>query len=248
MTTCSVCLHTNDKKYQEFTPPAFQIENPITHATKFHSKALNNSIWAEKKIYWRMDSNYQWIDTKTIERMLRASFLEASMHTPLIINQKRRSTSDAHIIINWLGKKDEPYFKSDSTLAFGYGPAKGLGGNITMNSDVIWRLDTTPLTVEEAYNLGMIENYDRNNPDNILRTYDPLHTTKHEGGHALGMRHIELESERYTATMFPFYNGTRRFGAADLNYLGELYGEASVYHETKEYLRDKIFNFRDLLK
>jgi hypothetical protein len=165
------------------------------------------------------------------------------MHTPLVINQRRKETSDAHILISFLGKKDEPYFTSDGILAYGYGPARGLGGNITMNADVIWRLDKTPITVKQAYELGLIENYDRNHPDNILRTYDPLHTMKHEGGHALGMKHIELESERYTATMFPYYNGTRKFGVADISYITELYGSASVYHETKEYLRNKILNF-----
>lgn len=240
----SVCVHTNDKKYT-LVEALSSLDSPVTHATKYNNKALNNSIWAEKNIYWRLDSNYEWIDRKTLEKLTRLAFLEASLHTPLVINQKRRSTSDAQIIINYLGKKDEPYFTSDSILASGYGPAQGLGGNITMNADVIWRLPSLgKLTVKQAFDLGMIDNYDRNHPDNILRTYDPLHTEKHEGGHALGMRHIELESERYTATMYPYYNGTRKFGDADINYLTDLYGKASVIHETKEYLRNKILNFQ----
>lgn len=175
--------------------------------------------------------------------MIRSAFLESSIQTPLIINQRRKETSDAQIIINWLGKKDEPYFKSDSTLAFGYGPSKGLGGNITMNSDVLWRLDKTPLTVKQAFELGYILDYDRNHPDNVMRTYDPLHTIKHEGGHALGMRHIEIESERFSAVMYPFYNGLRKFGGADNKYLTDLYGKSSISHQIKEYLRNKINSF-----
>ena len=239
-----VCIHTNDKKYHEIESLSSITLETITHATKPNLTALNNSIWAEEKIYWRMDSTYQWIDTKTIEKMIRSAFLEASIQTPLIINQKRKSTSDAQIIINWLGKKDEPYFKTDSTLAYGYGPSKGLGGNITMNSDALWRLDKTKLTVKQAYDLGMIADYDRNYPDNIVRTYDPLHTIKHEGGHALGMRHIELESEKLTSIMYPYYNGLRQFGKADLSYLIELYGKSSLSHEIKEYLRNKILHFQ----
>lgn len=241
-----VCVHTNDKMYREHQlgPQDLtfrSLTDAITHATKPNVTALNNKIWDEKEIvYWKRESSYQWIDDKTMDNMIKNAFLETSFETPLVIRQRKKDTADAQIIINWLGMKDEPYFKSPSTLAFGYGPGPGIGGNITMNADNLWLLRKTPLTVEEAFNLGYIADYDRNYPTNKIKFYDPLHTLKHEGGHAVGMRHIETLTERLLAIMYPYYNGLRKFGLADLGYLASLYGKASINHRIKEELLSRI--------
>lgn len=150
--------------------------------------------------------------------------------------------SDAHIIINWLGKKDEPYFTSPSTLAFAWGPARSLGGDVTMNADVLWLLRKTPLLAKEAKELGYIQNYV--NPDNRIKYFDPLHTFKHEGaGHALGMRHIEAATEAQHAIMYPFYNGLRKFGDADKNYLASLYGKIDITPIQEKTILDQIQDF-----
>jgi len=244
--TLQVCVHTNDKCYHEHQVERENLStrsfsDAITHATKPNTNALNNKIWDDKEIiYWRRDSSYPWIDDKTMDKLIKLAFLESSVETPLVIRQKKRDTADAQIIINWLGMKDEPYFKSASTLAYGYGPGPGLGGNITMNADDLWLLRKTPLTAVEAFNLGYIADYDRSYPNNQIKFYDPLHTLKHEGGHAIGMRHIDTLIEKLTAIMYPYYNGLRKFGAADLGYLTSLYGKASVNHRIKEELVNRI--------
>lgn len=216
-----ICIHTNDKTYRlQATASA------ISEATKPHPDALGGRIWDTPILYWKRESSYRFIDDATMDKIIGRAFLEASIMTPLKIRKKNRSMSDAQIVINWLGKKDDPYFTSPSTLAYGYGPSSGLGGNITMNSDVLWLLRKEPLTAKEAKDLGYIENYA--NPANKIKFFDPIHTLKHEGGHALGMKHIEAQSQANLAVMYPFYNGLRTFGEADLAYLASLYGSVTL--------------------
>jgi hypothetical protein len=243
---CELCTHTSDKKYQMSTASEEKLPNlvkaKIDEGTMPNTNALGQRIWKTKTIYWKRESSYPWIDDETIDKMIKAAFLESSMHTPLIIQQRNRKMSDAHIVINWLGKKDEPYFTSQSTLAFGYGPGSGIGGNVTMNADVLWLLRKTPLLAKEAKELGYIENYA--DPSNVIKYYDPLHTMKHEaGGHALGMNHVTDLNQKLTAIMYPYYNGLRKFGKADIDYIISLYGKASVSDVIKNTIRFKILGF-----
>ena len=246
MNTCQVCVHTNDKQYKlgeldRASLTVRKLTDKIQHKTKINPNALGQRIWDESPIYWTNDSEYKFISSKTLENIIKLAFLESSLETPLVIRQKNRLSADAQIRIRWLGKKDEPYFTSDSYLAYAWGPGDGLGGNVTMNADVLWSMSKSKLTVVEAYRLGYITNYDRNYPNNTVRTYSPLHTLKHEGGgHALGLNHITAESEQFSAIMYPFYNGLMRFGAADKNYLHSLYGESHVNEIQKEELLSRI--------
>ena len=173
--------------------------------------------------------------------MIKASLLESSFATPLIIRQRKRQSSDAQIIINWLGAKDEPYFRNrPKVLAFAYGPSRGLGGDCTMNTDHLWLLRKTPLPASEAFDRGYIHDYFEGN---TIKYYDPLSTLKHEvGGHSLGMRHLD-GVENKESIMYPYYNKRRKFSKADLAYLTSLYGAASISQKIKNYLRNRIFNF-----
>ncbi len=250
--TRQICVHSKDKKYvnhdvreSQFSSQSFN--GTLTHGTIPNDNALNKQVWDNSEIiYWTNDSDYEHISLKDQEKIIKLALLESSLETPLVIRQRKRKSADAQIKINWLKKKDEKYFKSDSTLAFGYGPGWGLGGNTTMNADVLWiprRIDAGPMTVKEAYDLGYIENYNREFPNSSVKTYDPLHTLKHEcGGHNLGCNHLTDVNLRYSAVMFPYYNGLRRFGTADKKYLHSLYGKASVNHKIKENLLARIFN------
>ena len=236
-----ICVHTNDKHYttKELERPSF---STINETTKYHNNALNKSIWAADTIYWKRESSYKWIDDKIMDKMISAALLESSLHTPLKIQKRNRKMSDAHIVINWLGKKDEPYFTSPSILAFGWGPSPGLGGNVTMNSDNLWLLRNTPLTAIEAKSKGYIENFV--DPKNEIRYYDPLHTLKHEaGGHALGMNHITDLNQSKKAILFPYYNGLRKFGESDISYLQSLYGESGISKIITDSIRLRINNF-----
>jgi len=119
-----------------------------------------------------------------------------------------------------------------------------LGGDVTMNSDHIWRLDKTPITVKEAFDAGFIENYDRSHPNNILRTYDPLHTMKHEaGGHSCGMRHLEDINVKNSAIMYPYYNGKRAFSQEDKDYLFQLYGQATSSNRLLKFILNYMKRF-----
>lgn len=241
-----VCVHTNDKKYELKPVEASLLSSSLTavisHATKPDDRALGSRIWDDAEtVYWKQESSYDFLTPGQQTKLVKLAFLEASMETPLVIRRRRRSTADAQIKINWLGGADVPYFKdSKGTLAFAYGPAKGIGGDITMNSDNLWLLRSKPLTVVEAFEKGYIDDYNRSYPENTVRYYDPLHTMKHEGGHAIGLRHITNEEQRYSAVMFPYYSGLRTFGTADKIYLHDLYGKASVNHKIKEMILNRI--------
>lgn len=234
--THQVCVHTADKHYTTKEALSSHSLNEKTIPVK---NALNSAIWDSDIIYWRRDSSYQWIPDKTIDKMIASAFLEASMQTPLKI--RKTNHGDAQIIINWLGKKDEPYFTSQSILAFAFGPGQGMGGNITMNSDNLWLLRDEPLSALEAKRLGYIENFSQ--PDNYIRFYDPLHTLKHEGGHALGMNHITDLNLAKKSVMFPYYNGLRRFGDADISYIQSLYGKSGISKIITDSIRLRINNF-----
>jgi len=237
-----VCIHTDNKKYtiEQHLAKAFShidLSAPVQHSTVRNSDALNGRIWkGDEPVYWNLESDYEHLSTKQLENICKAAFLEPSFKTPLII--RRRKTADVQLKINWLGKKDEKFFTSPSILAFAYGPAGGLGGDITMNADALWLLRKTPLTAKEAKEKGYIDNFQF--PDNLIRFYDPVHTMKHEGGHAIGMEHITDNARRLDTVMFPFYNGLHIFGEADLEYLTRLYGSASLPHWFKELIRTRI--------
>jgi len=215
----------------------------VTHSTRHDERALNNQVWDDSEIiYWTMETDYPHIEGRKFEEeMVKLALLESSMETPLVIRKRNRKSADSQLKINWLGKKDERYFTSESTLAFAYGPGRGLGGNCTMNADVAWGMKD-----EVIPGLEFEERFDRRVQyhDAIKRykVYDALHTLKHElGGHAMGMRHIEGAENAKTSIMYPYYNGKRRFGPADLKYLHELYGKASINHKIKEMLLLRIF-------
>lgn len=251
--THQICVHTNDKHYFDMPVEKANISTKswnesITHATIANTDALNDQIWDENEIiYWKRESGYEFIDDKIMDKMIKASLLESGLQTPLVIRQRKKQTADAQIIINWLGAKDERFFKDRaSVLGFAYGPGRGIGGDCTMNSDHLWLLRKDKLTMLEAFEKGYIDEsrFDRDHVNNTIKFYDPLHTLKHEiGGHALGMRHIQDVSQKFKAVMYPFYNGLRRFGNTDLAYLWDLYGNASVNHKIKEIILNKIFSF-----
>lgn len=241
MTHTQVCIHTNDKAYS-LQSADVQALPSISERTKPNMNALGGRIWDEETLYWKTSTHYQWLTDKQIESIIKLAFLEPSIFTPLKIQKKNRKMSDAQLTLDWLTKKDDKYFTSDSTLAYCYGPGSGLGGNCVMNADVLWLLRDMPLTAFEAKQKGYIENYA--DPNNKIKYYDPLHTTKHElGGHGLGMNHLTLQKYASTEIMYPFYNGLRKFGSADLDYLKSLYGSVHVHQIIYNTILSKIQRF-----
>lgn len=249
MHSCDVCIHTVDKKYTQtpkLSEQEFSALNIGSHKLISNPNALNDTVWDSSEIvYWQLDSQYEFLSLSQQTSLIKSAFLETSLLTPLKIREKRKQTGDAHIKINWLGAKDEKFFKDrGSVLAFAYGPQDGVGGDVTMNSDHVWRLDKTPISVKDAFDSGLIEDYDKNHPDNILKTFDPIHTMKHEaGGHSCGMRHLEDENLKGSAIMYPFYNGNRVFSKEDRNYLFELYGKSNVASRVSKFMQHYMGRF-----
>lgn len=212
--------------------------NFITEATKPNDDALGKRVWAEKKIYWRLDSDTPDITGRKQEiQLIRLAFLETSLKTNLVIQGRRKTTTDAHIVINWT-TEDKLFKDRPNILAYAYGPTKGLGGDITFNDNHIWTVDGLPILGKEAVARGLVENV---HPGALLRTYDALHTMKHEGGHAMGMVHLEANIYRQNV-MYPFYNGQRHFQTGDTRLLHRLYNESSFGHRMKVILNHYLFN------
>lgn len=247
MTDCNLCVHTNDGNYshQHTEQSDFSVQSIGTHNLKDNTNALNNKVWdSDYTVYWQLDSEYEWLTNKEQIKLIKLAFLEASLLTPLKIRHKRRRSGDAQIRINWLGGKDEKYFKHKfGTLAYAYGPQVGIGGDITMNADHLWLLRKTKLTTEEAFTKGYIEKYDKAHPTNTIKFYDPVHTVKHEGGHALGMRHLTNPEYKGSQIMYPYYNANRVFGEYDRNYLISLYGQAGTISRINRLIQHKMGRF-----
>lgn len=241
------CIHTNDKHYKlnpSLQASEFSSLNIGDHKLIKNLNALNNRVWdTSEPVYWQLDSEYEFLTYDEQVDIIKKSVLETSLLTDLKIRQKRKQTGDAHIKINWLGAKDEKYFRGKKgTLGFAYGPQKGIGGDVTMNADQLWLLRKTPLTAREAIEKGYIEN--ASNPDNHVKYYDPIHTMKHEcGGHACGMRHITNIDERFRTVMYPYYNGIRKFSQADIDYLLSLYQGSSYWKRAQDYFSFYIQRF-----
>jgi len=246
-----VCIHRNDKSYSMSTPKKEHIETrqlSISDVTRPFKGALGDRIWDTEEIFWKRESDYEFLTNKQLDAMEKLAFLQASLETKLVINKKNKSTADAQIVINWLGAKDEPYFRTNnpnlpvsSILAYAWGPGRGLGGDVVMNADQLWLFRKTPLTVKDAFDMGYIQNYDRNHPENKIRYYDPQHTFTHEAtGHGLGMPHITNIDVRNTEIMYPYYNGLRRFGPSELLVLHSYYGDAKVNPDIKEELLGRV--------
>jgi hypothetical protein len=249
--SCDVCIHTNDKKYTqtpEIAESKFSSVNIGRHKLKTNTDALNDKVWDSREtVFWQLDSEYDFLTKNQQIGLIKAAFLETSLLTPLRIQQKRRQTGDAHIKINWLGAKDEKFFKERaSVLAFAYGPQVGIGGDITMNSDHLWLLRKEKLTMQEAFDKGYIDEskFDKAHPNNTVKFYDPRHTMKHEGGgHACGMRHLNNSALQKTAIMYPFYNGQRVFSNEDKEYLFSLYGKSNIAHRISSFIQHRMGRF-----
>lgn len=243
-----ICVHELDPsgkpgtyKFEEATVPEPKFShdaNFITEATKTNEFGLGKRVWAEKNIYWRLDSDTPDIEGRKQEiELIRLAFLETSLKTNLIIRGRRKQSQDAHIVINWT--TEDRFFKDrPNTLAYAWGPREGLGGDITFNDAHIWTVNGKPILGKAAVEAGLVENA---HPDHLLKTYDALHTMKHEGGgHAIGMPH--LESQNFSDNiMFPYYNGQRNFQSGDLDLLYKLYDKSSFGHRMQVILERYLF-------
>ena len=217
----NVCVHESGK-YNLIDPlsiPGFFSE------TKFvrNEDSISKRIYEGEFVTWKLETDTPDIEGRLNEqKMIKLVMLQIGILIPLKVRQVRRSQQEAEIVITFA--QDIPFFiKRPSVLAFAYGPADGIGGDITFNDKYIWSLDVKPLSPEEAISRGFIENAD---PRSTIRTWDVHHTMLHEALHAFGLPHLENQGN----VMNPYYNGERIMQTDDVNYIQLLYGKSSIGH------------------
>ena len=89
--------------------------------------------------------------------------------------------------IRWVTKAEDPYFTSDSILAYCGYPQTKYQGILRFNDDVIWTPDGSSLTSEQFTALTGRPSV----KGSTYKTYNANQTARHELGHVLGAVHME---------------------------------------------------------
>lgn len=197
-----------------------------------------NIKWKEETIYYHFESDCT--DILGFDNELKAFRLAAlawTLETNLKIRQKRRNTSDAEIKVRWSdGEHDELFKKRPGTLAYAYypNPSFEISGDITFNDSYLWSLDGKPISAHLAYP----KNYPDPNTKVTAATYDIQHTTTHELGHALGLKHSNNACR--DCVMYPMYNANRTLRPNDKERIQKFYEKASTSEKIKKMLIGRI--------
>lgn len=218
----NLCVHEPGeyKSIDSITIPQF------SHEQKFVSNtdSISNRIYGRSIVTWKLETDTPDIEGRLLEQqMIKLIMLQIGILIPLRIRQVRRATQEAEIVITFI-ENNSFFLSRPGVLAYAYGPAPGIGGDITFNDKYIWTLDGKPISVEKALRLGFIEN---GIPGNTIRTWDVHHTMLHEAYHAFGVPHL-LHNK--INVMYPFYNGQRILQKDDREAIWNLYGKSSVGH------------------
>lgn len=212
----------------------------------FHGhESLSNSTIDEWDIKWETDTIYYHFESDSSDilgfdnelKAFRLAALAWTLETNLKIRQKRRNTADAEIQVRWSDKEhDELFKKRPNVLAYAYYPSPGreIAGDITFNDSHLWSLDGANVPAHYADP----ENYPDPNTPVMMRTYDVQHTTTHELGHALGLKHSNNACR--DCVMYPMYNGNRNLRQNDKDRIQKFYEKASTSEKIKKMLIGRI--------
>lgn len=211
----------------------------------FHgNNVLATSTIDEWNIKWKTDTIYYHFESDCSDilgfdnelKAFRLAALAWTLATNLKIRQKRRNTADAEIQVRWSDSEHDDLFKArPNVLAYAYYPAisREIAGDITFNDSHLWSLDGANVPAHFADP----EHYPVESPV-MMKTFDIQHTTTHELGHALGLKHSSNSCR--DCVMYPMYNGQRNLRPNDTERIQKFYEKASTSERIRKMLIGRI--------
>lgn len=186
-------------------------------ASAIHSK------WPDGIVTYKLTNESGDIPDKSWQhRIISQALTTWGLRITKIKFKRIRGAGTADISIKFT--HSDPYFKSPSTLAYGYypNPKTPLGGDIVFNDNVLWSSDGLPV---DAETYTKITGKPVANPKNKFKTMNLLHVAIHEVGHALGLKHSEGCPD---CIMHPFYHNDITLAEGDIESIQAAYGARKV--------------------
>jgi len=207
------CVHTIDKKYTLEYEDGTALEPETEEDLNLKPQPEWGRIWEKDELLWKnLHDNADIEGTYYERRVFNLAVMAWEWKTKVKIREARKGEKP-DIRNEWGGKENNDYFqKRPTTLYYAYFPGQGsVSGKMVGNDDYMW--GTAP-------GLKPLETGGK------LKVYDLQHTTAHELGHILGLRH---EANFRDHVMWPYYNQERLPQHNDILRLQAYYGKRTPW-------------------